>query len=108
MDPLIAQLTLFSVGTNADTVHTAIFTTSFEEEDGRWVGICHELGASAYGDTLEEARGELSDAVLLEMNEMRRLGFGEEFLADRGVKVSVTSLIKQEPTEWFLAGTGTR
>ena len=47
-------------------------TLDFQEEEGKWVGVCLELGTSAFADTLEELRKEIVDAVTLQLGEMER------------------------------------
>ena len=61
------------------------FTFEYTEEDNQWVGVCLEIGTSAYADTLDEARQELGDAVVLQLGEAERLGFVSQFLSDNHV-----------------------
>ena len=52
-----------------------------------WTGTCLELGTSTFGDTMEEVRTELQEAITLQLNEMERLGFIEEYLAENRVPI---------------------
>ncbi len=45
-----------------------------------------KLGTSAFADTLEELRKEIGDAVTLQLGEMERLGFFEDFLRDHNLR----------------------
>ena len=55
------------------------------QEEDVWVGTCIELGTSAYADSLEELRGEIADALALQLNEATRLGFLDEYIKERNV-----------------------
>ena len=86
---------------NADAVIT--LTLLLNEEGERWVGECLELGTGAYGDSLEEAHEQLLEAVLLQLNEMERLGFIEDYLREHNVRLQPLT----EPTgkdRWSLVG----
>ena len=52
-----------------------VFTLSFEygEETHQWVGVCPELGTSAFANNLDQVRSELREAVELQLNELGRL-----------------------------------
>ncbi|MSQ33953.1 MAG: hypothetical protein EXR60_06020 [Dehalococcoidia bacterium] len=52
----------------------------------RWQAECLELGTAVYADTLEEARKELGEAILLQLTEIEKMGFIREFLEDHGVR----------------------
>jgi len=64
-----------------------ILTGKVDKEDDRWVGTILELGVSAYADTIEAVREELAEAVLLQLNEVERLGFMDEYLKAQGVRL---------------------
>ena len=61
-------------------------TFDFYEEQGKWVAVCLEIGTTAFADTLEELRKELYDSVTLQLSEVEKLGFMEEYLRDRNVR----------------------
>jgi len=69
-------------------VEVLTLTLLIEQEDNRWVGVCHELGTSAYAESLESALEELKEAVALQLNEIDRLGHLDAYLRDRHVQVS--------------------
>ena len=52
-----------------------------------WTGTCLELGTSTFGDTLEEVKTELQEAITLQLDEMERLGFIGEYLAKNRVPI---------------------
>ncbi len=50
------------------------FTAVFEKEDNWWVGYVEELpGANTQGKTLDEARANLKEAVLMVLDANREL-----------------------------------
>ncbi len=60
------------------------------KEEGQWLGECLELGTATFADTLEEVQEELVEAIALQVNEVDRDGFAEEYLAERGVETAHT------------------
>ena len=68
------------------------FTYEYFREDSEWVGVCLELGTSAYSDNLDSAREELQDAVALQLSEVERLGYIHEYLTDNRVMVYKTTV----------------
>ena len=70
---------------SADFVFSLTF--DLEKEGEQWTGTCLELGTSTFGDTLDEAKKELQDAVTLQLDEMERLGFISEYLEENRVPV---------------------
>lgn len=63
-----------------------VLTAKFQQEGGRWLAECLELGTTSYATTLEKAREELLEAVQLQLSEITDLGFIDEFLRDHGVR----------------------
>ncbi len=61
--------------------YVIVLTFDFKQESGQWVGICLELGTSAFADNLEQTRLELQEAVELQLNEMERLTEVRDYLA---------------------------
>ena len=59
----------------------------YTQEAGQWVGVCEELGTSAFSDTLAQAQAELRDALELQLNEVERLGYVREYLDRNQVEV---------------------
>jgi len=58
-----------------------------EEGDSRWLAECRELGTASYGDTPEEARERIVEAIELHLNALERYGERERFFAERGIKM---------------------
>ena len=67
--------------------YVIVLTFEFCEEEGQWVGVCLELGTSAFADVLERARRELQEAVELQLNEMERLCDIRDYLAENHVNI---------------------
>ncbi len=63
-----------------------LLTLELTQEEDVWVGTCIELGTSTYADSLEELRGEMADAIGLQLNEAMRLGFLDEYIEERNVR----------------------
>jgi predicted RNase H-like HicB family nuclease len=57
-----------------------------EEGDSRWLAECRKLGTASYGDTLEEARERIIEAVELHLNTLERYGERGRFFRERGIK----------------------
>jgi predicted RNase H-like HicB family nuclease len=64
-----------------------VLTFEYSEESGKWVGVCLELGTSAFADTLEQVREELREAVELQLNEMERLAHVQDSLEENHVRI---------------------
>ncbi len=62
-----------------------VLTFELSREADQWVGLCLELGTSAFSDTMDQTRQELGEAVELQLNEVERLGFVQDYLADNYV-----------------------
>lgn len=60
-------------------------TFDLEREGDQWTGTCLEFGTSTFGDTLNEVRKELQEAVTLQLNEAERLGFIANYLQENRV-----------------------
>ncbi len=66
-----------------------VFSLTFdlEQEGNQWTATCLELGTSTFGDTINEAKNELQEAVILQLDEMERLGFIDDYLEENRVQV---------------------
>ena len=62
-------------------------TFDIEKEGEQWTGTCLDLGTSTFGDTLDEAINELHESVTLQLDEVDRLGFVSEYLAENRVSI---------------------
>jgi predicted RNase H-like HicB family nuclease len=67
------------------------------EKDGQIVGLCLELNVSSFGDTPDEARAALQEAVTLYLEECRRMGTLEMVLEEAGYRHAPTA-----PDHWLL------
>ena len=63
-----------------------ILNIDFVKEGESWVGTCLELGTFAYANSVEQAREEVAESVLLQLNGVQGLNFITDYLKDRGVK----------------------
>lgn len=82
-----------------------VLTADIDEFDGKWVGTVLELGVSTYADSLNELRDELIEAVLLQLNEIERLGYVDEYLREHGVRKLELATQQEDlesPTPWGL------
>lgn len=55
------------------------------EENGQYVAISPKLNVSSFGDTPEEAKASLSEAVSLFLDECERMGTLNNVLEEAGV-----------------------
>lgn len=54
------------------------------KEDNRYVSFCPELNVSSYGDTPEDAKESLKEAVSLFLEECERMGTLKDVLEEAG------------------------
>ncbi len=64
--------------------YAVILTCAYTQEAGQWIGVCEELGTSAFSDTLAQTQVELREALELQLNEVERLGDVREYLSSGG------------------------
>ena len=85
-----------------------LLTIDLRQEENWWVGTCIELGTSSYAEALDDVRAEMADAILLQLNEVERLGYMQEYLREHGVtevKLPLDSHAPAQPQEsWGLVG----
>ena len=85
--------TVIHRNTEGSPDYVIVLTFEFSQESDKWVGICLELGTSAFADTLDEIRVELQEAVELQLNGIERFGFIEDYLDKNQVpRVSIDSV----------------
>jgi hypothetical protein len=102
------QNPLFQYSPTGTVIGTASLTFAFEQEGGNWVGVCLELGTSAYDADLEEASHQLADAVSLQLNEMERLGYITEYLEERNIRFQPLPTPDMQGQAFVVAGAGNR
>ena len=82
-------------------------TMEYVSQEGNWVGACLEIGASSFADELDEMKSRLFEAVDLQLSEMERLGFLEEFLQDHSVSAyPIPPLESAGKSRFTLVGSG--
>ena len=65
----------------------AILTLSFHKEGRVWVGVCNELGTSAYAPKLEQARDQLMEAIHLHLEALEKTGERNRFFREQNIRV---------------------
>ena len=65
-------------------------------ENSHYVSICPELNVSSFGDTVEEAKHSLQEAVTLFLEECNRMGTLKSVLEEAGY-----SHITKPASQWF-------
>ncbi len=54
------------------------------KEDNQYIAVCYELNVSSFGDTPEEAKKSLKEAVSLFLEECERMGTLDAVLEEAG------------------------
>ena len=68
-----------------------IFTALIKEEaEGGYSVLCPELGVASQGETIEEVKKNIVEAVELYLESARDLGILEEILDDAGIDTKTT------------------
>ncbi len=76
-------------------------------ENGCFVGYCRELDVSSFGDTVDDARSSLQEAVELFLEGCEELGTLDDILAETGFdKVGDTWKLRERVTEDRIAVVG--
>ncbi len=57
------------------------------EEDDQYVAVAPELNVSSFGDTPDEAKSAIAEAVELFLEECKRMGTLEDVLTEAGFKL---------------------
>ncbi|TET22607.1 MAG: hypothetical protein E3J78_02920 [Candidatus Cloacimonadota bacterium] len=65
-------------------------TFLFRQEQGRVVGVCEELGTSAYGDNLKDAIKAIKDLVVLHLNALESTGQRAKFFREHNIPLHRT------------------
>jgi predicted RNase H-like HicB family nuclease len=66
-----------------------VLTFLFKQEEDVWTAECKELGTATFGDTYEEAKRDLEEAVMLHLNTLEKVGERERFFKERDIEVFV-------------------
>ncbi len=73
------------------------FRIEIFKEDDQYVALAPELNVSSFGNTKQEARESLKEAVELFLEECQRMGTLEEVLAESGFKLDKKSWYSSDP-----------
>ena len=85
-----------------DSLQLAIFTMRYEWDEGRWNGVCQELGTATYDTDRNRLRDELVELVLHELNSLEADGERERFFERHGIEIlSAPRHILQRAQEVF-------
>ena len=79
------SIQIFHSDTQGNLDFAITLTCTYTREGDQWVGICDELGTSAFADSLEQTRIETQEAVQLQLNEVERITDILGYLADNEV-----------------------
>jgi predicted RNase H-like HicB family nuclease len=64
-------------------------TMIFKREEDVWTAECKELGTATFGESFEEARDNLKEAVTLQLDTLEKLGERKRFFEEHGIEVFV-------------------
>ncbi len=71
-----------------------------EAEGDTWVATCVELGASSFGDTIDEALDGMFEAVGLLLDEAEAQGYLEAYLRERNLRPQSLKERATDGTRW--------
>ena len=60
-------------------------TLRFNREEGKWVGVCVELGTSTYGKKLEQVEADLRTLVREHLELLEEAGERVRFFSEHGI-----------------------
>ena len=80
------QVTLIHSDEDGVADYAIRVTCVYSQEGDQWVGVCKESGTSTFADSLEQTRIELAEAIELQLSEVERLGFADEYLAENCIR----------------------
>ena len=79
-----------------------VYRAEFFKEDDLYVGLAPELNVSSFGETLEEARQSLQEAVEAFVEECQRMGTFEEVMEEAGFVKKGGSWLSRQPVAFEL------
>jgi predicted RNase H-like HicB family nuclease len=62
-----------------------VLTIIFRKEDDVWTARCEELGTSTFGETFDEAKESLKEAITLHLNTLEKVGERKRFFEENGI-----------------------
>ena len=74
-----------------------VYRAEFFKEGDVYVGLAPELDVSTFGETLEEARKSLQEAVQAFVEECQRMGTFEEVMEEAGFVKTGKQWISRQP-----------
>jgi len=86
--------------------HKVIYRAEFFREGDLYVGVAPELNVSSYGETLEEARKSLHEAVEAFLEECERMGTLEDVMEEAGFALRGDTWFPRQPVAAELMTTG--
>ena len=97
LDPTAIRETIVVTHTDNSgiTDYTIKLTFAYHEEEGQWVGLCEELGTSAFSEDLEQTKAELREAVELHLNGVERITDVRDYLADNQVVIQPVEISRE-------------
>ena len=78
-------------------IRYVVLTGVVTQEGSQFVSHCTELGTSSCGDTVEEAFGNLKDAVLVHLNELEQAGQRHDLFVERTISIQTRPLVTRPP-----------
>jgi predicted RNase H-like HicB family nuclease len=73
------------------------FRAEILREDGLYVGLCPELNVSSFGETVEEARRSLHEAVEAFIEECEAMGTLEDVMSEAGFIKEHGTWVRRKP-----------
>lgn len=67
-------------------------TLRYTREEGKWVGVCIELGTSTFGRNFERVTADLEALVEEHLNLLEEAGERERFFAENGIEMNPAEL----------------
>lgn len=64
-----------------------ILTAIFKREEDVWTAECKELGTATFGESLDEAREALMEAIELHVNTLEDVGETKRFFVEHGIQI---------------------
>lgn len=74
-----------------------VFRAEFFREDDLYVGLAPELDVSSFGETLEDARQSLQEAVQGFVEQCKAMGTLEDVLAEAGFQLKQETWLTRQP-----------
>ncbi len=87
-------------------VHRIVFRAEFFKEGDLYVGLAPELNVSSFGDTLDEAKRSLQEAVEAFVEESEAMGTFEEVIEEAGFGKKGNYWLPRQPVAAELLTTG--